>query len=209
MKSKYVKPTMVINQQEIRTIEIKDVAYISARGTIEVFGLDWRRQKEALLDPDSVILYGMIDVSAPEFENSLSLSSGYLGRSDKNDTLFIRMDRAMMFIARISTANMRSKGNNHEGADAVLAKQIEFAQALHEYETMGISVKRNYFGETENRRKSALVFIKLSDAKLKTKDPSERKVFDQLIKLNATDAGATYQPDLLDAILDVHVLAEE
>lgn len=198
MKSKYVKPTMVINQQEIRTIEIAEVPYISARGTVEVFGMDWRRQKQQLLDPDSVILYGVIDVSTPEFEAIVSNGSGYLGRSDKNDSIFIRMDRAMMFIARVSTAQMRA-GGNHEGAEAVLAKQIEFAQALHEYETMGISVKRNHFGETENRRKSALVFMKLSDAKLKTKDPAERKVLDQLMKLNATDAGATYQPDLFDA----------
>lgn len=201
MKSKYIKPTMVINQQEIRTIEIKDVAYVSARETIEVFGLNWRKQKEVLLHPDSVVLYGVIDVSTPEFEVIVTLSSRKDRHVDLDNHIFIRMDRAMMFIARISTASMRSKGNNHEGADAVLAKQIEFAQALHEYETMGIAVKRNYFGEAENRRKSAVVVVKLINAKKEIEEPKARKMVDQLIEINAIDAGATYQPDLLDAAI--------
>ena len=48
-----------------------------------------------------------------------------------------------MFLARISTANMRSKGNE-DGAAAVLALQIEWAEALHAYETHGMAIKKGH-----------------------------------------------------------------
>lgn len=195
MKSQYIKPTLVILGKEIRTIEINGVAYVSARGTTDVFDLDWRAQKRLLEDKDSIILYGVIDISAPEFADILSKDSGY--RADRKDEIFIRMDRAMMFIAQVSTAHMRAKGNN-EGADAILAKRIEYAQALHDYETLGIAINRNHFGADEMRRKQRLAVVQMINAKAKTADKSERKLIDQLIGEAAREVGATYQPDLID-----------
>lgn len=216
MKSKYIKPTLVILGVEIRTIEINGIAYVSARGTTEVFNLDWRTQKRQLKDNDNIILYGVIDISTPEFadyrdsrvtitgkngvENTdfASLDSRKAGKhADREDVIFIRMDRAMMFIAQVSTANMRAKGN-HEGADALLAKRIEFAQALHDYETLGIAINRNHFGADEMRRKQRLTVVALVNAKNKTATPADRKLFEAMIAEAASEVGATYQPDLVD-----------
>ena len=210
MKSKYIKPTLIILGNEIRTIEINGVAYVSARGTTGVFNLDWRTQKRLLEDKDSIILYGVIDLSSPDYRESgltitgkngdenadiLSKDSGY--RADRSDVIFIRMDRAMMFIAQVSTANMRAKGN-HEGADALLAKRIEFAQALHDYETLGIAINRNHFGADEMRRKQRLTVAKLIQIKSATADAADRHVLANLIGEAAGEIGATYQPDLID-----------
>lgn len=213
MKSQYVKQTLVLQDREIRTIGINDVNYVSARGTTDVFGLDWRTQKRQLLESDSVILYGVIDISAPEFagfseqrltigskngaENADILSQGSGYRADRDDSIFIRMDRAMMFIARVSTSQMRANGN-HEGAEIVLAKQIEFSQALHDYETIGIAINSNHFGADEMRRKQRLTVAKLIQIKTTTSDLADRRVLSQLIGNAASEIGATYQPDLID-----------
>lgn len=196
MKSKYIKPTLVILGKEIRTIEINGVAYVSARDTSDVFGLDWRRQKQALLTPDSVILYGVIDISTSDFADSLSLCSGY--RADKQDEIYLRMDRSTMFVARVSTERMRANGNN-EGAEAILAKQLDYAQALHDYETLGIAINRNHFGAEEILCKQRLAVGKLIQIKTNTPDLADRRVLSQLIGDAAAEIGAAYQPDLIDA----------
>lgn len=200
MKSKYIKPVLVILGIEIRTIEINGIAYVSARGTTDVFSLDWRTQKRLLLERDSAILYGVIDISAPEFSVFASQDSRKKGQhSDREDVIYLRMDRAMMFIAQVSTAHMRAKGN-HEGADAILAKRIEFAQALHDYETLGIAINRNHFGAEEMRRKQRLAVVNLIQAKAKTAEKAERRLIDNLIAEAASEIGASYQPDIVDGM---------
>lgn len=216
MKSKYIKPTLVILGVEIRTIEINGIAYVSARGTTDVFNLNLAKQKSQLEDKDNIILYGVIDISTPEFAdyrdhkvtitgknrgentNFASQASRKKGQhADREDHIFIRMDRAMMFIARVSTARMRVNGNE-EGADAILAKQLEYAQALHDYETLGIAINRNHFGADEMRRKQRLTVAKLIQIKSATADAADRHVLASLIGEAAGEIGATYQPDLID-----------
>lgn len=193
--SQYVKPTLVVLNREISTIEIDGIHYVSARAIGDVFNLDWRTQKRQLSDPDSVVLYGVIDISAPEMAVIVSPDSRYSGRSDRADTIFVRMDRAMMFIARVSTANMRAKGN-HEGAEAVLQKQIEFARALHEYESFGIAVK---YGVADQRRKGQCVMLAAIRVKNQTQGQPERKLIEGMLAQQAAEYGLSYQPDLLDA----------
>lgn len=195
--SKYIKPTLVILGREIRTIEVNGTHYVSARGTTSVFDLDWRRQKQHLLEEDSVILYGVIDISAPEYADIVSISSGYLSRSDREDTIFMRIDRAMMFIARVSTYRLRANGN-HDGADAILSKQIEFAQALHDYETFGIAVNKNHWGQSEVLRKQRLAVVALINAKNKASDKADRQLLESMIRTAADECNAPYQPDLVD-----------
>lgn len=216
MKSKYIKPTLVILGKEIRTIGINGVAYVSARGTTDVFSLDWRTQKRQLEDKDSIILYGVIDISTPEFsedrESGLTITSkngventdfasqasrksGY--HADREDVIFIRMDRAMMFIAQVSTAHMRAKGNN-EGADAILAKRIEFAQALHDYETLGIAINSNYFGQEQIQLKKQDTVLKAVRLLNATESKPERRVVQGMIAALSPELGLSYQPDLID-----------
>lgn len=214
MKSQYIKPTLIILGKEIRTIEIDGVAYVSARGTTDVFSLNWAKQKRQLEDKDSIILYGVIDISALEFadyrdprvtitgknrgENAdiTSISSGY--RADRDDSIFLRMDRAMMFIAQVSVANMRANGN-HEGADAILAKRIEFAQALHDYETIGIAINRNHFGQEQMQLKKHDTVLKAVRLLNATATKPERRVVQSMIAKLSPDVGLSYQPDLIDS----------
>jgi len=51
-----------------------------------------------------------------------------------------------MFLARISTTQMRIHGNV-AAADALLALQIEWAGVLHDYETKGVAVKKGRYTE--------------------------------------------------------------
>lgn len=196
--SKYIKPTLVILGREIRTIEVNGTHYVSARGVTSVFDLNWRKQKQRLLVKDSVILYGVIDISAPEYADIVTLGSGYLSRSDMDDTLFMRMDRAMMYIARVSTAQMRVNGKNESGADAILSKQIEFAQALHDYETFGIAINKNHWGQSEVLRKQRLAVVALINAKNKASDKADRQLLETMIRTAADECNAPYQPDLVD-----------
>lgn len=198
MKDTYIQPTLVLDGHVIRTIEIEEVPYISARGIVEVFNLDFRKQKKQLLEPDSVILYGVIDISTPEFAIFANLGSPKTGRHvDLDDNVFLRMDRAMMFIARVSTANMRANGNI-KGANAILALQLKFAQALHDFQMMGIAINRDHIAQSNADVAKINSIVKMVYAKNRSADGQDRKLLARLIGSRAADLGIEYQSDLLD-----------
>lgn len=55
----------------------------------------------------------------------------------------MRLDRARFFLARVNTAQIRVHGST-DTADFLLALQIEWAEALHQYETIGVAVKKGH-----------------------------------------------------------------
>lgn len=140
------------------------VEYVAAQPLTNLAGMDWKGAKRNLSEPENAALYGTMRIPAPEI-------AGARGPSfPRGDMLCIRLDRARMFLARISTRQMKAQGNA-EAADRLLALQIEWAKVLHDYETNGYAAKP---GVTRD-------LIGLIKARQATTHPGERAALTTLI----------------------------
>jgi hypothetical protein len=112
----------------------------------------------------------------------------------QKDTVFIHLRRVYMFLARISVANIKAKGNM-SAAEYMLGLQEEWADALHDYETDGIAVKASHIKFESSKVRD---FLAVCKEKRSTDDAGDRKVLHSLMKDLAEKIGYPYQSDLLD-----------
>jgi hypothetical protein len=121
-------------------VEHEGVEYIAARPIADLCGMDWKGAKRSLKSDDNAVLYGTRALLPPRIDG---VGEASFPQTASREAIYIRLDRARMFLARVSTAQMRAQGNV-SAADALLALQIEWAAALHAYETTGVAVKRGH-----------------------------------------------------------------
>lgn len=112
----------------------------------------------------------------------------------QKDTLFIRLRRVQMYIARISIGHIRAKGNL-SSAEYVLALHEEWADALHDYETNGIAIKTSHIKQESSKIRD---FLAVCKEKRMNDNPNERKVLSSMIKDMAEKIGHSYQNELFD-----------
>ena len=110
------------------------IDYIEAKPICDLAGVNWKTASRTLQEGDNAVLYGSQRLIPPQIAGLGGL------KTPEEGVLYLRLDRARMYLARISTDRMRANGNA-EGAEKVLALQTEWAEALHAYETQGIAVK--------------------------------------------------------------------
>lgn len=113
----------------------------------------------------------------------------------QKDTIFIRLRRVQMYIARISIGQVRGRGKNETAAEYLLALHEEWADALHDYETDGIAVKASHIKFESSKVRD---FLAVCKEKRSTDDAGDRKVLHSLMKDLADKIGHPYQSDLLD-----------
>jgi hypothetical protein len=142
-------------------VENNGVEYVEVKPLNDLIGMNWRRTSDTVRGDDNAALYGTRALIPPTF-NEFAPSSdrdipdprgrknaATMGDEDvdapeisaRSTRIYIRLDRARMFLARVNTAQMRVQGNAN-AADALLALQTEWASALHSYETNGVAVKK-------------------------------------------------------------------
>ena len=175
--------TNVINFHGITMLIVKHegVEYVYAKPLSNLAKLDWRGTRRVLQEPENAVLYGTASLEHPNF-----VAEGG-SRSSPQEGLYIRLDRARMFLARISTKNMKAKGAV-EAAEALLDLQVEWAHALHEYETQGVAVKHRV-------QDDLFKAIKARDA---CADPKERAALGRMVSDLLTGLGYPVQRDLVD-----------
>lgn len=140
------------------TYTLMDTEYFSLRPLVDQIGLDWRTQKKGITDDDSILFYGTLALEGQDVvqipckytaKNGVSPShdsveeqkiATFCTEDTQKDTVFIRLRRVQMYIARISIGHIKAKGN-FNSAEYLLALHEEWAEALHSYETNGIAVK--------------------------------------------------------------------
>ncbi|MCI1091764.1 hypothetical protein MOQ21_10615 [Stenotrophomonas maltophilia] len=156
-------------------IELQGVEYIQLKPLSELACIDWRNTKKAIQGEDQSVLFGPKWISPPVLDGVGGASTPL------RDALYIRFDRAHLFLARISTAQMRAQGNV-AAADHLLALQIEWAGVLHRYETQGFAAKSG---------RVAVLRDLLHTAKIRDgiKDPRERLAFTARLHEEMRDAG--------------------
>lgn len=167
------------------TVQHDGDEYILAKPLADVAGMDWRSAKKAISAGDNTILYGTRTLRPPVF-------AGVGGASTPQQGLYIRLDRARMFLARIQTNQMRAQGNV-DAANALLELQIEWAGVLHDYETKGYAIKAEH---SEARRKNEATLANLFKVRGTTTDATERAALTRMIHDKL--AGLGYPIDAAD-----------
>ena len=144
-------------------VEAAGVQYVPAKPISDLLGLDWRNQRAAIQAGDNAVLYGACRLISPLFNafergdiTPLPPAGGQAEvdghtestsqSADRRADLYIRLDRAQMFLARVNTSRVRSHGNV-DAANFLLKLQIEWAEALHAYELHGVAVKQGTLAE--------------------------------------------------------------
>lgn len=160
-------------------IGLDGIEYIQAKPLVDLAKVDWRSAKKTLQEDHNLILYGTKWLSNP----ILSADSGT--RTPGKQSLYVRLDRSRLYMARINTRIMASKGKV-EAAERLLQLQVEWAQVLHDYETTGVATKNKSLLDRREKEKS---LIALMNARKITTNQKERAAFDIMVAERIDDLG--------------------
>ncbi|MEN3113097.1 phage antirepressor N-terminal domain-containing protein [Uliginosibacterium paludis] len=113
----------------------------------------------------------------------------------KREMVCIRLDRVAAYLMSLNPIKIRAAGNT-TGADFLEARLNEWADALHDYETLGAAVnERHIAGQATLRAANAA--LKLIRAKAATVSKADRGLIDGLLQNLSRENGIPYQPDLV------------
>ena len=118
----------------VLVVEHQGGEYIALKPICDMIGLDWRTQKRAIQEPYQAEFYGLKRLLPPEIAGL-----GGLKPPSEGD-LYIRLNRVQFFLAQINPSRVLANGN-HDAAAWLIALHHEWADALHDYETLGVAMK--------------------------------------------------------------------
>ncbi len=153
-------------------IEADGREYLYAKPLSDLARIDWRSAKKTLQETENAVLYGSQWLNHPVFAAEGGTST------PTREGLYIRLDRARMYLARINTKMMKGKGSI-EAAEALLQLQIEWAEALHLYETTGEARKDVVRDRRRRDNRELREMIKTRDS---TQSPEERKALTAMVQ---------------------------
>lgn len=107
----------------------------------------------------------------------------------------ILVSRVAAFLMSINPEKVKAIGNR-SGAKFLEEKQEEWADALHDYEEIGVAVNVNHIKQQEQTRKLRTAFFQAMGVQNKTENPAARKAIGQVVQQMAAELGVQYQPDL-------------
>lgn len=157
---------------------------VPAKPISDVFGLEWKRQMKRLQTPYLTRRLGVCGVRM--------YSAGQL-----REMICIRLDRVSAFLNQIEPERVRG-GGNETGADFLEAKQEEWDDVIHEYETRQGGMLQAISGETRTKAINIRLYLSVLRAKRDTSDEADRTALTTMAKALAAEAGAPYQPDLIE-----------
>lgn len=172
-------------------IEHEGVNYVALKPISDQIGLSWRRQKRVVTEEEGAILYGTKRISGPK----IALLGGHMAPQNE---VHIRLDRVAIYLARINTAKVRAQGNI-AAANLLLNLQIEWAQALHDYETKGEARKRDELRVLDQHRKNLLAYNTLLKTLQGTEEPRYRRALAAGVEKMAEISGLPVELDLFDS----------
>lgn len=149
-----------------------------------LFQLNWKSQQR--------------DLSNPYFRDHLGACTLQMQGADGRirEQICIRLDRVAAFLNGVNPEKVRAQGNE-DGAAFLRQKQAEWADALHDYEALGIAVNPNHQDLVDGQRKLRASLCQMISIKNKCADTADRSVLSAEIGKIARDLGDPYQPELL------------
>lgn len=183
----------------------------------DLFGLKWEKQREKITQSDYLSRFlGVCTLDSwgagSQKQGDITPPRGGAGaqKGQKPDTCTphvggaggqireqtcILISRVAAFLMSINPELVRARGNK-DGAKFLEEKQEEWADALHDYEELGVAVNLNHAKSQELLRKQRASFAQMIGVKNKTADAPDRKALGAVVQQMAAELGVAYQPDL-------------
>lgn len=150
----------------------------------DLFGLKWEEQRKKVTNSDYLSRY--LGVCTPVIR----------GADDQNrEQNCIRVSRVAAYLMSINPERVQAAGNE-DGAQFLMEKQEEWADALHDYEEIGVAVNVNHVKSQELLRKQRFSFAQMIGIKNQTSNPQDRQALGQVTQQMAAELGITYQLEL-------------
>ncbi len=147
----------------------------------DLFGLEWKRQFRRVTEGSYY----------PRFFGTCGVPM-YTADGQRREQTCILLSRVAAFLSGVSPERVRAAGNL-DGADYLIAKQEEWADALHDYEELGVAVNLNHH-RVQGAKVNAL--IRAVALRGKTENQTDRTLMGHLVARLASDIGLPYQPEL-------------
>jgi hypothetical protein len=164
----------------------------------DLFGFRWQKQRQKVTE--SAFLIKHLGVSGiPR-----GISDGSLGEDNLTsnptykDEIFIKLDRVVAYLMTINPDQVRAQGNI-SGADFLEEKITEWADALHDFEEIGIAINSNHAKTQDAIRKQRASFAQMIGIKNKTAELQDRKALSHIVNQMADELSIPYQIDLADS----------
>lgn len=147
----------------------------------EVFGLEWERQRKKV-------------------QNGIKRRLGtctvqMYGEDQRREMVCIRLDRVAAYLNSLNPEQVRA-GGNESGADFLEAKQEEWDNLIHQYESRHGMFASHEQREIATRSRKVRDFLAVAKEKRVTEDGKDRQVLGDLMRDMAGDLGFPYQEEL-------------
>ena len=153
---------------------------------VDLLGIQWERQRKRI--NESAHLSKFLGVCTVRM---------YCASGQKREKTCILLSRVAAFIMSINPDRVRANGNV-DAADFLEEKLKEWADALHDYEKLGVAFNMAHSRNQEAAGRQFMRVAKLLKIKSQLPELSERRLMDSMITKAADGLGIAYQPDLLD-----------
>lgn len=152
----------------------------------DLFDLDWKTQHKKVTEGDFY----------PGFFGTCMGSCPHAGGQNRDQTC-IRLDRVAAYLMGLNPKMIEAKGNE-SGAAYLTEKITEWADALHDYEEIGVAVNLNHIKTQEALRRQRASFAQMISVRNKTSNAADRAALACVVRSMATELGVPYQTDLTE-----------
>lgn len=153
----------------------------------DLFGLKWETQRVKV----GLNFYSRyLGVSVEKSWVATPLKGGASG--EYQEQTCIRLDRVAAFMMTINPDRARANGNE-SGADFLQAKLIEWADALHDYETFGVAHNPRHADARLALQRTDVLLRAIRQAS-RAKSVAERSLLNTLVAQLAAESGLKYDP---------------
>lgn len=202
-----LKLDVLTDESGVQMTPLKDI--------VGLFGLQWQRQRQRLLASDYYKMrFGIVEVDAKPVEsaNSGVVDAQKPGQNTGELThmceqpeakspppeVFIRLDRVAAYLTTINPERVRAAGNE-EGARFLMAKQQEWDDVLHKYESMRATfeTKKEHAELVLDRRRATL--LKALRVQKEMENERARAIAGCIVNQLSAELGVPYQLELVAA----------
>lgn len=183
------KITLLINYAGLQLPVVKNDAgddVTPLKPISDLFGLKWEKQRLKVSEPGFL----------RDFLGTCTPLMGGAGGQNREQTCIL-VSRVAAYLMSISPERVEAAGNE-DGARYLTEKLTEWADALHDYETLGEAINLNHIKHQEALRRQRATMAQMIGVKNRTPAVNDRAALSQIIGQMAGELGVSYQPDLLE-----------
>lgn len=168
----------------LQVINANGQEYTPLKPISDLFGFRWEAQRKKVADTHFYRNY----------LGTCTLTSWGAGDQNREQTCIL-LKRVAAYLMTISPEMVKAKGNT-DGAQFLMDKLNEWADALHDYETLGVAVNQNLLKQQSIELARINTAIRLAREKRQTIDTTARQELEGIQKLLHAQIGLPFQQEL-------------